>query len=118
MTEGHSNPGGVGFNARHEDGAVVVELSGEIDMHNSVHMRDKILELLRGEPPALVINMTQVKFIDSSGVATLVEVLKQCRQCGCQLKLAGLVERVQSVFDICRLDSMFQIYDSEAEALS
>lgn len=118
MTEGHSHQGGVVANTRRENGAAVVELSGEIDMSNSVPMRDRILELLRDEPPALVINMTRVSFIDSSGVATLVEVLKRCRQRNCQLKLAGLIERVRNVFNICRLETMFQIYDSEAEALS
>lgn len=118
MTEDHSLPGGVVLNARREGQAVVVELSGEIDMSNSVHMRDRILELLQDKPSACVINMAKVKFIDSSGVATLVEVLRQCRQCGCRLRLAELVERVRNVFDICRLETMFQIYASEAEALS
>ena len=106
------------MNVRYEDRAVVLELAGEIDMNHSVDLRDKFLELLQDEPPAFVVNMAKVKFMDSSGVATLVEVLKRCRRCGCQLKLAGLVERVRNVFEICRLESMFQIYDSEAEALS
>lgn len=118
MTEGRSYPGGVIMNVRHEGRAVVLELAGEIDMHHSVDLRDKFLELLRDEPPAFVVNMAKVEFMDSSGVATLIEALKRCRRCGCQLKLAGLVERVRNVFEICRLESMFQIYDSEAEALS
>ena len=118
MIESHDQTGGVVRHTRSEGGTVVVELAGEIDMHNSVPMRDRILGLLGDKPLILVVNMAQVKFIDSSGVATLVEVLRQCRQCDCQLRLAGLVERVRNVFDICRLESMFQIYDSETEALS
>ena len=118
MIEGHSNPGYEIMNIRCEDGAMVVELAGEIDMHHSVDLRDRFLELLQDEPSAFVVNMANVKYMDSSGVATLVEVLKRCRRCGCELKLAGLIERVRNVFEICRLESIFQIYDSEAEALS
>ena len=106
------------MNIRYEEGAIVLELTGEIDMHQSVDLRDKFLNLLKGQPSTFVVNMANVKYMDSSGAATLVEMLKNCRRCGCQLKLAGLAERVQNVFEICRLESMFQIYDSEAEALS
>ena len=118
MTDGHSYPQDVIKDVRHEGQAVVLELAGEIDMHHSMKLRDKFMELLRDKPPVLVVNLAQVEFMDSSGVATLVEALKRCHRIGCKLKLVGLVERVQNVFEICRLESMFQIYDSEAEALS
>jgi anti-sigma B factor antagonist len=62
--------------------------------------------------------MTQVEFMDSSGLATLVGALKWCRRNGSQLKLVGLVQRVRNIFEISRLESIFQIYDSEAEALT
>ena len=106
------------MNVRREGQAVVLELAGEIDMRHSVMLRDKCAELLQDKPPVLVVNMAEVEFMDSSGVATLVEALKRCRRCDCQLKLAALAERVRSVFEICRLESIFQIYDSENEALS
>lgn len=103
---------------RHEDQALVLELAGEIDMQCSTELRDKFRELFRYKPQVLVVNMTEVEFMDSSGLATLVEALKWCRRNGSQLKLVGLVQRVRNVFEISRLDSVFQIYGSEAEALS
>jgi anti-sigma B factor antagonist len=105
-------------NVRHEDRALVLELAGEIDMQCSIELRDKFRELFRQKPQVLVINMTEVEFMDSSGLATLVVALKWCRRNGSQLKLVGLVQRVRNIFEISRLDSVFQIYDSEAEALS
>jgi len=103
---------------RGEGAAVVLELGGEIDMKNFVQVRDKFKELYRKSPRVLVVNLSAVEFMDSSGLATLVGALKWCRQNGCELKLVGLAKRVRSVFEICRLESIFEIYDSESEALS
>ena len=66
----------------------------------------------------LVVDMTEVEFMDSSGVATLVGALKWCHQNGSELRLAGLAQSVRNIFDICRLETIFQFYDSQAEALS
>ncbi len=105
---------GVKFEGR----AIVLELGGEIDMKCSARVKDKFKEIYRDKPPVIVVDMTEVEFMDSSGLATLVGVLKWCRLNGSELRLAGLATGVRNVFDICRLESIFQIYDSRAEALS
>ena len=76
------------------------------------------MELFRDRPGMLVINMTDVGFMDSSGLAIFVEALKWCRQNSSELNLVGMTQGVRNIFEISRLDSIFQIYDSEAEALS
>ncbi len=103
---------------KHEGTAIVLELGGEIDMKSSAKVKNKFKEIYRDKPPVLVVDMTEVKFMDSSGLATLVGVLKWCRLNGSELRLAGLTQGVRNIFDICRLESIFQIYDSRAEALS
>ena len=101
-----------------EGSAIVLELGGEIDMHCSARVKEKFMEIYQDKPPVLVVDMTEVKFMDSSGLATLVGVLKWCRLNNCELRLAGLTKGVRNIFDICRLESIFQMYDSLAEALS
>ena len=103
---------------RHEEQAVILELAGEIDMRCSVDLRGKFMELLQKKPPVLIVDMAQVDFMDSSGLATLVEALQWTRRNGGQLKLVALKQRVRSIFEISRLESIFQIYENEAEALS
>ncbi len=103
---------------KHEGRAVVLELGGEIDMKCSAKVKNEFKKIFRDKPPVIVVDMTEVKFMDSSGLATLVGVLKWCRLNGSELRLAGLTKGVRSIFDICRLESIFQIYDSRAEALS
>ena len=103
---------------KHEGRAIVLELGGEIDMKCSARVKDKFKEIYRNKPPVIVVDMTEVKFMDSSGLATLVGVLKWCRLNDSELRLAGLTKTVRNIFDICRLESIFQIYDSRAEAWS
>ena len=98
--------------------AVVLVLAGEIDMDCSVTLRNRIRDILRDNPPVLVVDMTEVAFMDSSGLGTLVEALRWSRRNGGQLKLVGLSENVRSVFEISRLETVFEIHDTEAEALS
>jgi len=118
MADDHAHPHDLIKSIRREGKAVVLELSGEIDMHHCMKLRDKFVDLLRDKPPVLVVNLSEVGFMDSSGAATLVGALKLCRRIGCQLRLVGLTERVRNVFEICRLESVFQFYEDEAEALS
>ncbi len=118
MTDERSYSEGIIKGVRHEGRAVVLELAGEIDMKSSTELKDKLKELHRGKPPVLIVDMTNVGFMDSSGLATLVGALKWCRENNSELKLVGLNKCVRSIFEICRLDSVFQIYDSESEALS
>jgi len=103
---------------KHEGRTVVLELGGEIDMKCSAKVQDKFKEIYRDSPPVLVVDMTEVGFMDSSGLATLVGVLKWCRLNDCELRLAGLSRGVRNIFEISRLESIFQIYESRAEALS
>ena len=103
---------------RRDGQAVVLVLAGEIDMKCSVKLRDKLLELLKEKPPILVVNLAQVAFMDSSGLGTLVEALRWSRRNGGEFKLAGLSQAVRNIFEISRLDSVFQVYDTETEALS
>ena len=103
---------------RHKEQVVVLELAGEIDMKCSVQLRKKFIELFGNKPPVLIVNMSEVEFMDSSGLGTLVEALKWSRQNESELKLVGLTQSVRNVFEISRLQHIFQIYDSEAEALS
>ena len=101
-----------------KDGAVIISLAGEIDMKCSSELRAKFMKLFKSKPAVLIVDMTKVEFMDSSGLAILVETLKWCRLNDSQLKLVGMAQTVRSVFEISRLDSIFKIYDTIEEALA
>lgn len=99
------------------DDSVVVTPMGEVDLARSPSLRSRLKQVLGESPNRLVVDLSQVPYMDSSGVATLVEALQQCRAHDCSLFLAGLQDRVRSVFEIARLDTVFNITADTTSAL-
>jgi len=118
MTDSRANPRQVVQNIRRDGDVTHVSLSGEVDLHRAGELREALLEVLSSKPAVTVIDMKNVDFMDSSGLATLIEALQLSRRNNGQLKLVAMQQRVRNIFEISRLESIFQIYDSEAEALA
>jgi anti-sigma B factor antagonist len=89
--------------------ARVVAVTGEIDMQHSPALRQALLGELETGPQVLAVDLSGVGFMDSSGVATLVEALKLCKTAGISLVLCGLTPKVLDVFSLARLDRVFKI---------
>ena len=96
----------------------VVEVAGDLDMSTSPQLRETLLDLLQ-EPSAstLVVSMKEVNYIDSSGIASLVEALQVARRTSTKLVLASLNDGPRHVLQLTRLIDVFAVYPSEAEAL-
>jgi anti-sigma B factor antagonist len=95
-----------------------VEPEGEVDLYSSPELRKKLIELTDGEVPAILVDLRNVKYMDSSGVATLVEALQKIGKYGGQLKIANLQTAVKDVFELSRLDKVFDIYETVDMALN
>ena len=95
----------------------VVRLTGDVDLSASPQLRSYLKELVRAETPRIIADMGGVSYIDSSGVATLVECLQGVSRYGGRLRLAALNKRTLGVFEISRLDTVFSIHATVEEAL-
>jgi anti-sigma B factor antagonist len=103
---------------RRVDNATIVDVSGDIDLSNSPEMRKVLLHEVRDKrSPRVVLNLSEVKYIDSSGVASLVEGLKASRDLGSRFILVGLTGPAREVLQLSRLVKVFEIYNTEVEAL-
>ena len=100
------------------DKAAIVDVEGEIDLNCSQAFQLSLLEVLDKEPERVVINLAGVSYMDSSGIASLVKLLSRVRKAQMPLSLVNLTDRVRGVFEITRLDSVFDIYATEQEALA
>lgn len=98
--------------------ATIVQPLGEIDLGNATALRTHISQAQRSKPARLVIDLAKVPYMDSSGVATLVEAMQVARKHGGLLVLCGLQDKVRSIFEIARLDMVFTIVASRAEAMT
>ncbi len=103
---------------RQAGNATVVDIKGDIDLYNSPEVRKVVLEELKEKRTArLVVNLTNVRYIDSSGVASLVEGLKISKTMGSRFMLYGLSPAAREVLELSRLIRVFEVFASEAEAL-
>ena len=105
------------LNIRWEDRSALAEVGGDVDLTCSAEFQQDLLELLNGKPAQIVIDLTSVPYMDSSGVASLVKLLSRARKTQTGLRLVGLSERVRSLFEITRLDGVFDIFDTVEDAL-
>jgi len=104
------------FSARSERNAVIVDVVGQIDMGTSPALRRTLLESLPGTE-RLAINLTEVTYIDSSGIASLLEVLQGARKSRKRVILFGLTASVLYVLQLTRLTGVFEIHETELQAL-
>ena len=101
---------------RERPGTTIVDVAGDIDMGTSPDLRKTLLHSLKAAP-RLVVNLRDVRYVDSSGIASLVEVLKEARNTQKRLVLFGLNRAVHEVLQLTRLTKIFEIRDTEEEAL-
>jgi anti-sigma B factor antagonist len=108
----------VEISARQFDGFVILDVSGDIDLAHSPQMRKALLgEIKEKKIPKVFINLQSVRYMDSSGIATLVEGLKASRDVGSRLILYSLSKHVREVMHLARLQTIFEIFEDEQQAL-
>ena len=102
-------PSGFGFSVVHVDGDVRVAVRGEIDIASSDQLRSALLGLNDQGARQVTVDLTDLDFIDSTGLGALIRVLKHYRERGGDLKLASPTRPVQKVLEITSLDKLFTI---------
>jgi anti-sigma B factor antagonist len=105
------------INEKTKDGNVILEIQGEIDLYASPQLRERFGELAGKKQHKVVINLKNVTYIDSSGLATFIEAYQKLSAVNGKLALCHLSETVKGVFEIARLEDVLTIVDTEEEAL-
>ena len=99
--------------------AVVIEVKGQVDLFSSPKLRAAILAAVNTKQVSRVaVDMNGVSYMDSSGVASLVEGLQLARTKKCPFVLFGLPQAAKDVLELARLDKIFTIRGTELEALA
>ena len=101
---------------RQHNGAAVIALQGEIDLHSSPALRKVLLDHVQQKTPRVLIDMSAVTYVDSSGVGTLVELKRKLDRQRGAVVLVGVQPRVRSVFEITQLDKFFTMAEKLPES--
>jgi anti-sigma B factor antagonist len=100
------------------DGITIVSPTGRIVFgEEATHLRDTLKQLLRSSRQ-IVLNLSGVSYIDSGGLGTLVGVYSTARSAGADIKLTGLGQRIRDVLQVTKLVTVFEVYDSEQQAIA
>ena len=95
--------------------ATTLKITGEIDLHGSPALRAELQACAEEKTPVLLVDFTDVDYIDSSGLATFIEYVRGASPYHGKIALFGLKKKVRTIFDLVRLNELFTITDS-AEA--
>ncbi len=101
---------------RNDGASTVIEVQGEVDLYTSPKVREAIVAATKARAKAVIVDLSGVGYMDSSGVATLVEGLQFSRGYGGVFRLAGLGATVRQVFQFAKLERVFDIYPDVAAA--
>jgi anti-sigma B factor antagonist len=109
----------VNISIRQSGHATIVDINGDVTLYNSPEIRKVLMDALNKKgTERVVVNMSGVNYIDSAGVASLVEGLKLARSLKNAFALYGLNKHPREVLELTRLIKVFEIYDTENEAVS
>ena len=103
---------------REVDDAVIVDVNGDVDVRTSPAVRKELLALTDEKRARILVGLSGVPYIDSSGIATLVECMQRVRQFGGVFRIFGVNPRIRDVFTMAKLDRIFSICESEKEAMT
>ncbi len=111
------SPDSVVKEVRKSDAATVVALTGDVDLTHAPALHATLVEIASRRPKCLIVDLGEVPYMDSSGVGTLVEILRRVTSYKGRMALVRLNPRVRSVFEITKLDKFFTICETEQEVL-
>ncbi len=104
------------FDKRVEGDKVIISINGEIDAYHSAEVKKYLKDSLLENAKKIVIDMSNVNYIDSAGLGSLVAVFKDARLAEKELILASLKQTVMRIFEMTRLDRVFKIVQTVEEA--
>jgi anti-anti-sigma factor len=96
----------------------VLPLEGEIDLHVSPRLENSLGSIIKKRPDHVVVDLSGVTFIDSSGMAVLIRAMQSMKEYGGRLTISGLNENVRVIFETARLDQIFVIDSSDGGLLA
>ena len=97
-------------------GLPVLLLEGEVDLYQSPELRNVLQEWVQAKTPSLALDLTGVPYIDSSGLATIVEYVRSAQEFGGKIVLLGLSTRVKTIFELVRLGEILPIVETRDDA--
>ncbi|MFW6080119.1 MAG: STAS domain-containing protein [Gemmatimonadota bacterium] len=106
------------FDMKKENGVCIIDVEGQLIVGNRQELKQTVLDELDEGERKFLIDFANTGYIDSSGLGVLVSLSKKIREKGGELRLANLNEDLRTLFELTKLDTLFQISESRDAALA
>jgi anti-sigma B factor antagonist len=107
----------MGFTIKKHNDISVVEVEGQLIVGNRQELKQKVLDEMEAGGRKFLVDFGKTGYIDSSGLGVLVSLSKKIREQGGELRLANLNDDLKTLFELTKLDTLFQISDTRERAL-
>jgi len=105
------------FSLERTDDVLIVTVDGQLVVTNRQEFKQAILDAVAQGARLVVVDFATSGYIDSSGLGALVSLSRRLREAGGDLRLVGLNDDLRTLFELTRLDALFPLYATRAEAL-
>ncbi len=106
------------FTTSHGDKVIILAPSGRLDITTAWQFRLKLQESISEATPHILVNLSEVNFIDSSGLTSLVAGMRDADKINGSFRICNVHPEAKLVFEVTMMDSVFDIYETEEEALA
>ena len=101
-----------------KDGITICNISGEININTSPQLRKSFESFVEANTAKIVVDFSQVSYIDSSGLATFIELLQRLKKVGGTFRICSMSQKVKNIFEVTKLHKLFEIFDTREAALN
>ena len=103
---------------REQDNVLIFDIKGELDAKAAPDLKERLSERINAGYHRVLVNLSDISYLDSAGLGVLVSGLKIATRQNGDLRMWGLQEEVKNIFQLTRLNKVFQIFDTEEQALA
>jgi anti-sigma B factor antagonist len=106
------------FEVKKQGDVTVIDVEGQLIVGNRQELKQRVLDEAEAGARKILVDFAKTGYIDSSGLGVLVSLAKRLRELGGDLRLANLNDDLQTLFELTKLDTLFQIADTRERALA
>ncbi len=103
---------------RDPSGVLIIGVDGQLIVGNRHELKSKVTEAIEKGDRKFLVDFSNTGYIDSSGLGVLVSLSKKIREAGGDLRLAGLNEDLKTLFELTKLDTLFDVMETPDEAIA
>ncbi len=106
------------INQSERDGFTVISIAGELDINSSPRLREAFQPFCQQSAHNIIVDFAELSYVDSSGLATFIEILQRLKKQGGSLAFVQVPEKIRNLFEVTKLDKLFSIYHTQDEAIA